>query len=141
MTEDNGMLRKILVVDDSQLLHRMYDLVLLRYRQQGISILHAKDGAEGLNLIHQQGDVDLVLLDINMPVMSGLQVLDGLRRSGHLAQLKVIMVSTEGHEVDVQRALDTGAHAYVTKPFTPAQIHDLISRHFGDVPPAAAHTN
>jgi len=131
------MLRKILVVDDSELLHRMYDLVLMRYRHGGTAILHARNGSEAVNLIHQHEDVDLVLLDINMPVMNGLQVLSGLRVTRRLSQLKVIMISTEGHEVDVQRALDSGAHAYLTKPFAPGNLHDLIALHCGE-PPAAA---
>ncbi|MEO8382616.1 MAG: response regulator [Acidobacteriota bacterium] len=134
------MLRKILVVDDSELLHRMYDLILMRYRNGGTSVLHARDGAQAVNLVHQHGDVDLVLLDVNMPVMGGLQVLDSLRVSGGLHRLNVIMVSTEGHEADVARALATGASAYVTKPFTPARLHELIAIHCGEASPVAART-
>jgi len=132
------MLSKILVVDDSELLHRMYDLVLMRYRHGGAVILHARNGAEAVNLIHRHGDVDLVLLDVNMPFMGGLQVLKGLSAGGRLAHLKVIMVSTEGHEQDVQRALEMGACAYVTKPFTPAHLHDTIALHCGETASAAA---
>ena len=125
------MIRKILVVDDSELLHRMYDLVLMRYRHAGTTVLHARNGSEAVNLVHENDDVDLVLLDVNMPVMGGLQVLDGLKATGRLATLTVIMVSTLGHEADVERALAGGATAYVTKPFTPAQLHDLIAGHLG----------
>lgn len=130
------MLRKILVVDDSELLHRMYDLVLMRYRHAGASVLHARNGSEAVSLIHQHNDVQLVLLDINMPVMGGLQVLNGLRLTGRLQNLAVIMVSTEGHEADMERALASGASGYVTKPFTPAQLHDLIAARFSTTEPA-----
>lgn len=130
------MLRKILVVDDSELLHRMYDLVLMRYRQAGTTVLHARNGSEAVNLVHQHDDIELILLDINMPVMGGLQVLNGLRITGRLQQLTVIMVSTEGHEADVERALASGASAYVTKPFTPAHLHDLITARCSRMVPA-----
>lgn len=130
------MLRKILVVDDSELLHRMYDLVLMRYRHSGAIVLHARNGSEAVNLVHQHSDLELILLDINMPVMGGLQVLHGLRITGRLQNLTVIMVSTEGHEADVERALACGASAYVTKPFTPAHLHDLITARFSKTMPA-----
>jgi two-component system chemotaxis response regulator CheY len=130
------MLRKILVVDDSELLHRMYDLVLMRYRQVGTTVLHARNGSEAVNLVHQHDDIELILLDINMPVMGGLQVLNGLRITGRLQQLTVIMVSTEGHEADVERALACGASAYVTKPFTPAHLHELITARCSSAVPA-----
>jgi len=135
------MPRKILVVDDSELLHRMYDLVLMRYRQGGTSILHARNGSQAVNLIHQNDDIELVLLDINMPVMNGLQTLDSLRVTKRLAQLKVIMISTEGREDDVKHALASGAHAYLTKPFNPSDLHELIARQCGVPPPAAARMN
>jgi two-component system, chemotaxis family, chemotaxis protein CheY len=131
------MLRKILVVDDSELLHRMYDLVLLRYRQVGAVILHARNGAEALSMLREHREIDLVLLDINMPVMNGLETLVELNRSGQLPHLKVIMVSTEGHEEDVRRAILSGATAYVTKPFSPTLLHELISTHVLDTPLAA----
>lgn len=126
------MIRKILVVDDSELLHRMYDLILMRYRNSGTTVLHARDGSQAITLIRDHLDVDLILLDINMPVMSGLHVLSGLRAMGRLPFITVIMVSTEGHEKDVEHALASGATAYVTKPFTPAHLHSLIDGQFGE---------
>lgn len=123
-------LQKILVVDDSELLHRMYDLVLRRYRDQGIEILHARNGSEALSVIRDTPDVDLMLLDVNMPVMSGLQLLIGLRAAGLLGDLKVIMVSTAGGEEDVKSAIEKGATGYLAKPFTPSDLHAMIDQHF-----------
>jgi two-component system, chemotaxis family, chemotaxis protein CheY len=123
-------LKKILVVDDSELLHRMYKLVLRRYRDYGTEILHARNGSEALSVIRETTDIDLMLLDVNMPVMSGLQLLIGLRASGLLRDLKVIMVSTQGSDDDVENALDKGAVGFVTKPFTPGELHAMIDQHF-----------
>lgn len=124
------MLKKIAVVDDSDLLHRMYSLVLMRYRTTGAQILTARDGMQFLQLLPDHSDIDLVLLDINMPQMNGLDVMRRLRASGRLASMKVIMVSTEGREADVQRALELGAADYVTKPFTPSDLHARIATIF-----------
>lgn len=124
-------IRKILVVDDSELIHRMFDLVLLRYRQDGTTVMHARNGADALAQLRSASDIDLMLLDVNMPVMGGVALLQNLKPLGRLTTLKVIMVSTEGHEADVQHALALGATAYVTKPFHPSALHALIETEFG----------
>jgi len=125
-------LASILVVDDSELLHRMYELVLMRHRQKGVRILHARNGSEALAII--DGDcIDLVLLDINMPVLNGLQTLTALGKSGALARLRVIMVSTEGRESDMRTAMALGAIGYVTKPFSPSDLHSIIDRTFNPI--------
>src|SRR5437870_3739920 len=92
------MLTKILVVDDSELLHRMYDLVLARYRMKGCRVLHASNGREALAELAAHPDTDLVLLDINMPVMSGLEFLEYCKREKLFRDVDVIVISTEGSE-------------------------------------------
>lgn len=124
------MLKKIAVVDDSELLHRMYSLVLMRYRAAGAAVLTARDGLEFLQLLQEHADIELALLDVNMPKMGGLDVMRRLRSSGRLRGLKVIMVSTEGREADVQQALQLGAADYVTKPFSPSELHTRIETLF-----------
>jgi DNA-binding response OmpR family regulator len=124
------VLKKIAVVDDSELLHRMYALVLMRYRAAGAVIVAARDGLQFLQMMQQHEDIDLVLLDVNMPNMGGLDVMRRLRSSGRLSAMKVMMVSTEGREADVQQALVLGASAYVTKPFSPAELHARIEAMF-----------
>jgi two-component system chemotaxis response regulator CheY len=123
-------LKKILVVDDSELLHKMYDLVLIRYRHEGAEVSHARNGVEALSIAAAIADLDLVLLDINMPVMNGIDVLTALRDSGRLGRLQVIMVSTEGRPEEGKKVLRMGATAMVTKPFTPSDLHAIISRTF-----------
>ncbi len=132
-------LKKILVVDDSDLLHRMYDLVLMRYRTAGCVVLHARDGLEGLKITHTTPGLDLILLDVNMPKMSGIQMLEALRVAGTLARMKVVMVSSEGREKDVKLALELGASSYVTKPFKAQDLHGAIEKIFGLGNPLDAH--
>lgn len=115
---------KVLVVDDSALMHRIYDVML---RDQPI-VVHAHDGREALERLDQHRDVDLVLLDINMPQMNGFEVLDQLRTSGRLAGLRVVVVTTEGRDEDAARGIAAGAAAYLTKPFRNEDIRDAIAR-------------
>lgn len=124
------MIRRVLVVDDSQLLHKMYDLVLRRYSDHGTGVLHAFDGAQALELLGRFSDIDLILLDVNMPKMSGLELLRRRSADPLLRNIAVIMISTEGKEHDARTALEEGAQAYVTKPFNPALLHEKIEALF-----------
>lgn len=121
-------MKKILVVEDSELLHRMYDLIFQRYRSGGTEVVHAYNGREALNRLAEQPDVDLIVLDINMPVMSGLEFLAHCRRESIFQGIPVIIVSTEGKEDDTLRGLQSGARAYITKPFKPPELHKLIEK-------------
>jgi two-component system chemotaxis response regulator CheY len=115
--------RKVLIVDDSKLMHKMYEVMLRQY-----SLAYASDGRQALERLREHADIDLVLLDINMPNMTGLELLDELRGQGVLDRLAVIIISTEGREEDTSRGLEAGARAYVKKPFHSEEILDVISR-------------
>jgi two-component system chemotaxis response regulator CheY len=115
--------RKILVVDDSKLLHKMYDVLLSSY-----PLVHAMDGREALARLAEHADVELVLLDINMPNMNGLEVLARLKAEPVYRHVPVVIVSTEGKEEDTVRALRAGAVAYIKKPFRLDQVMDIIRR-------------
>ena len=123
-------LQKILIVEDSELLHRMYDVVFRQHRTNGGVLLHAFNGKEALEKLPQHPDVDLILLDINMPIMSGLQFLQHCQAQRVFRDIPVIVISTEGKHDDTLRALQAGARGYLTKPFKPAELHTLIDRVF-----------
>lgn len=119
---------KILIVDDSPLLHRMYDLALRAYEGANIEPLFARDGAEGLTSLHGHPDTSLVLLDVNMPNMTGLEFLERVRREPAFGGIRVVLQSTEDTEDDVARGLAAGADAYLAKPFGPPQLYALLDR-------------
>jgi two-component system chemotaxis response regulator CheY len=121
------MLKKVLVVDDSSLIHQMYKLVLLRYR---CAIIDAMNGQEAIDIITLQQDIQLVLLDINMPVMNGVQFMEKAAALGITKRVPVIIISTEGKEEDTIRGLKLGAKGYLKKPFNPTDLHDLIDKIF-----------
>jgi two-component system chemotaxis response regulator CheY len=115
--------RKILVVDDSKLMHKMYEVMLRQY-----PLVYASDGRQALDRIRDHPDIDLVLLDINMPNMNGLEFLAELRSDEARADLAVVIISTEGREEDTARGMEAGATAYIKKPFHSEEILDVISR-------------
>jgi two-component system, chemotaxis family, chemotaxis protein CheY len=115
--------RKVLVVEDSRLIHKMYEVML-----RPCMLIAAHDGREGLARLDENPDVDVIILDINMPHMTGLQFLGQVKGKPELAQIPVIIVSTEGKEEDVARGLQAGAVAYLKKPFQREDLLKIIGR-------------
>lgn len=128
--KDCEHIKKILVVEDSELLHKMYDLIFMRHRNIGTLILHAFNGQEGLSKLNEHPDTDIIILDINMPVMSGLEFLQSCKRQRAFQKIPVIIITTEGKKEDTVRGLEAGARAYLTKPFDGAALYRLIDKIF-----------
>src|ERR1039458_3522281 len=117
----------VLVVDDSAAIRKILTRVL---RQTGMAvqtIREAGDGQEALALMAQHR-IDLVLSDINMPKMDGLQLLASLKASPLWQSVPVVMITTEGGETKVAEAVRLGAAGYVRKPFTADQIKEKLVR-------------
>ena len=129
------MLRKILAVDDSALIHQMYKLFLSRYKN--CKLISAMNGLEALDKLGQEEGIDLILLDINMPVMNGLEFLQRVQKEPAYQDIPVIIISTEGKEEDTIRGLKMGAKGYVKKPFQASELHGLIEKITGREPRTA----
>ena len=117
---------EILVVDDSAAIRKILQRVL---RQTGMSIgtiYEAGDGQEALETLRKQR-IDLVLSDINMPKMDGLQLLASVRASPEWRTIPMVMITTEGGETRVAEAVRLGASGYVRKPFTADQIKEKLA--------------
>jgi two-component system chemotaxis response regulator CheY len=117
---------RVLIVDDSAVMRKIVERSL---RQAGIElqeVLEAGNGVEGLAAI-QQCAVDLILSDINMPAMDGLEFLQGLRTLDNAKGIPVVMITTEGSESRVVEALSAGARGYIRKPFTPDQVKERVT--------------
>ena len=116
----------VLVVDDSAAIRKILQRVL---RQTGMAIrnIHeAGNGQEALDLLKTQS-VDLVLTDINMPKMDGIQLLAAVKASPQWRAVPVVMITTEGGETKVAEAVRLGAAGYVRKPFTADQIKEKLT--------------
>jgi len=119
-----------LIVDDSSVMRKIVERAL---RQAGISlgeVFEASSGIEALKLLGQTR-VDLILSDINMPNMDGLEFLRQLRAQNLAADVPVVMITTESSEEHVRDAIAAGAQGYIRKPFTPDQVKDRILPLFG----------
>ncbi len=105
------MLKKVLVVDDSELIHSMYRLILKRYR--GCTFVKAMNGKEALEKLATEDAIDLILLDMNMSVMNGIQFLENIKSGGVYTHIPVIIISIEGKEKDIiLRGMELGAKGY-----------------------------
>ena len=116
---------RALIVDDSSVMRK---IVARALQQGGVSIgqiLEAGNGAEALDILRQQR-VDLVLSDINMPVMDGLEFVRQLQSVENAKGVPVVMITTEGSESHVMQAISFGARGYIRKPFTPDQMKQSV---------------
>jgi len=116
---------RALIVDDSSVMRKIVERSI---RQAGIELAEvreASNGAEGLGALKNES-VDLILCDINMPVMDGLEFLRQLQTVESAKGVPVVMITTEGSESHVVQALSIGARGYIRKPFTPEQVKEHV---------------
>lgn len=116
---------RALIVDDSSVMRKIVERSL---RQAGLDLSEVREagnGAEALAAL-QHSTVDLILCDINMPVMDGVEFLRQLQRQEHGKGVPVVMITTEGSESHVVQALSLGARGYIRKPFTPQQVKEHV---------------
>ena len=116
----------VLVVDDSAAIRKILQRVL---RQTGMAIgeiYEASDGQEALEVLKTK-TVSLVLSEINMPKMDGLQMLAALKNWPERRHIPVVMITTEGGDTKVGEAVKFGAAGYIRKPFTADQIKDKLA--------------
>ena len=106
--------KKIIVIDDSQTIREQVATTL---RRAGFEILEAVDGVDGTEVIERTPDAALAICDVNMPKKNGLELLEGLRSSGRTPILPVLMLTTEGQPLLIERARKAGAKGWLVKPF------------------------
>jgi two-component system chemotaxis response regulator CheY len=116
---------RALIVDDSSVMRKIVERSL---RQAGLNlaqVFEAGNGAEALALV-QSNKLDLILCDINMPVMDGLEFVKQLAGVENAKGVPVVMITTEGSEGHVVQAISAGARGYLRKPFTPDQVKEHV---------------
>ena len=122
------MPHSFLVIDDSKLHHQMYRLIFSRGSLAGSTVYFATDGREGYGLLAAHPELTLVLLDLNMPEMNGLEVLERRRAEGLHPHVPIVLVTTEGTAEDEARGRAAGAWDYLRKPFQPSDVEQLVAR-------------
>ena len=129
------MPHSFLVIDDSKLHHQMYRLIFSRGSLAGSTVHFATNGREGYGLLAAHPELTLVLLDLNMPEMNGLEVLERRRAEGLHPHIPIVLVTTEGTAEDEARGRSAGAWEYLRKPFQPADVERLVSRALAEAAP------
>ena len=118
------MAKTILTVDDSRSVRQMVGYTL---REEGFDVLEAADGREALELLESR-QVDLILTDLNMPVMDGIAMIRGARSLSSCRFIPIIMLTTESDESKKREGQMAGAKAWVVKPFKPEQMLSEVQR-------------
>lgn len=119
------MRANILIVDDSPTMRRMIKKTLSMCGLNIGELFEAANGIEALAAMSQH-TVAVALVDINMPVMNGVQLLIRMHADERIRDIPVIIASTEGSETRIRELMDKGARGYVRKPFHPEQIRDVL---------------
>ncbi len=114
----------VLTVDDSPGIRQMIKVVL---EPAGHRVIEAGDGAEGLAKA-QSGRPDMVITDLNMPVMNGLEMIRALRKQPTLAGLPIVVLTTESTEAVKQEAESAGATGWITTPVKPEQLLAVVAK-------------
>ncbi len=119
----------VLIVDDSAAIRKILQRVLKQAEVPVGQVFEAGDGLEALETLKAQ-QIGLVLVDVNMPNMDGLQLLARMKGNPEWQQIPVVMVTTEGGQSKVMEAVQLGAAAYIRKPFSADQIKEKLAAFF-----------
>jgi DNA-binding response OmpR family regulator len=113
----------VLVIDDDPVIVK---LLRVNFELEGFNVISAGDGREGVEMARAERP-DVVVSDIMMPVMNGLELVSTLKSDPDTADLPVLLLSAKAQMADVQRGFELGADDYVTKPFDPIELIDKVT--------------
>ncbi|HWT65472.1 MAG TPA: response regulator [Terracidiphilus sp.] len=116
---------RTLIVDDSSVMRKIVERALRQAGLDPLVVLEASSGIEGLDVL-KASQVDLILSDINMPSMDGLEFLRQVRSQNLAPGVPVVMITTESSEEHVKQAIQAGAQGYIRKPFTAEQVKERV---------------
>ncbi|MEZ4321955.1 MAG: response regulator [Myxococcota bacterium] len=124
------MSKKILIVDDEPHIRLLLEQTLDELEDHDVEMLTATNGQEALDTVADERP-DLLLLDVMMPFVNGLDVCRRIKGDPSTAGIKVVMLTAKGQDLDRQVGLDVGADRYVTKPFDPDEVLDIAASLLG----------
>jgi two-component system chemotaxis response regulator CheY len=117
--------KKILIVDDSRTIRQQVGFTLTK---EGFEVVEAEDGQDGLNKLQANADVSMIVSDVNMPNMGGLEMVEAIRQIEQFKFLPIIMLTTESSGDKVDRAKKAGASGWLVKPFNPEQLVGAVKK-------------
>jgi two-component system chemotaxis response regulator CheY len=116
---------RTLIVDDSSVMRKIVERALRQAGLDPLVVFEAANGNEGLEMLRAH-PVDLILSDINMPAMDGMEFLRQIRAQDLAPGVPVVMITTESSEEHVREAIQAGARGYIRKPFTAEQVKERV---------------
>lgn len=128
-------LRHVLVADDEPYIGR---IIKMKLEQGPFRVTLAQDGREALAVLERETDIDLVLLDVMMPHMSGFDVLAQMRASERWRDTPCVVLTAAGQDTQHRRAMELGATNFLTKPFSPKRLYALSAELVGILPDEGA---
>jgi DNA-binding response OmpR family regulator len=114
----------VLVVDDDPVILKLLEV---NFEMEGFAVLVAHDGEEGIE-VARTGKPDVIVSDIMMPKVSGLELVTALKGDPGTSKIPIILLSAKAQNADVRSGLDAGADDYVTKPFEPLDLVDRVNK-------------
>ena len=120
-------MKKVLIVDDSATMRRIVMRVLRQAEVHFDEAFEAADGIEGLKCLIAHPDIELILSDVNMPGMNGIDFLKAVRSKIAMDKLPIVMITTEASDEAIALATALGANRYITKPFTPERVQQSLA--------------
>jgi len=120
------MAKSLMIVDDSATMRK---IVMRTVRMSGLEFDRTEEAGNGKEALEKlgSGPVDIMLCDVNMPEMSGTELVKKVRKLGSCANTKIIMVSTESSQALIDNLIADGANGYITKPFTPEKFQEKLA--------------
>ena len=122
---------KAIIADDSRLIRGIIEKTAASI---GFESVQAGNGEEAMNILEADGqEINLVLLDWNMPILNGIDVIKKMRGDDRFNRIPVLMISTESEDDRIKEAINAGAQGYLTKPFTADKLLDAIRHVLGNI--------
>jgi len=123
-------MKKVLIIEDEKI---MLDLLVKKLRSHGYKVSSAMDGQEGLRLLKEENNPDLILMDLIMPKMDGLSVMKEIQKDEELKKIPLIVISNSGQPVELDKIKELGAIDWLIKTeFNPQELLEKIKKQLGE---------
>lgn len=119
------MTKRVLTVDDSKTMLQMLQFAL---KQGGFEVIQGENGQEGLDLLEANSNIDVIITDINMPVMDGITFIKELRKQPKNKAIPVLILTTESSQSKKEEGRSAGATGWIVKPFDPGKLLEVIRK-------------